>query len=115
MVGPSKRRNSWRSQINIRDIQEMLLTLSPHIDRRSQVLTVWNAVASVFHAALLLTVLKNSTFCSSDPNPRSGTWKRRFEDLNRNGRAGVAEAVYATTLLCGCELKVGTYEAHRRT
>jgi hypothetical protein len=87
------------------DIQHLLLTLSPQIDRLSQVLTVWNAVANVFHATLSPTVLKNSTFCSSDPNPRSGTWKRRFEDLNRNGRAGVAEAVYATTLLCDCELK----------
>jgi hypothetical protein len=37
-----------------------------------------------------------------EPKPRSGTWKRRFDDLNRKGIGGVLEAVYATTLLCGC-------------
>jgi hypothetical protein len=96
-------------------IRKLLLTLSPHIDRLSQVLTVCNAVARVLHAALSATVLKKSTLSSSDPNPRSGTWKRRFEDLNRNGRAGVEEAVYATTLLCGCELNLQPYRNRART
>ena len=43
--------------------------------------------------------LKNLAFCTNDPKPRSGTWKRRLDDLKRKGIGGVAEAVYATTLL----------------
>lgn len=81
-------------------------TLSPHIDRLSQVLAVWNKVASVFHVAVSLMTLKKLMFCSSDPKPRSGTWKRRLEDLKRKGSGGITEAVYATTLLCSCELLV---------
>jgi hypothetical protein len=46
--------------------------------------------------------LKNLTFCTKVPKPRSGTWKRMLDDLKRYGRGGVVEAVYATTLLCYC-------------
>jgi hypothetical protein len=76
----------------------MLLTRSPHIDLRSQVFTVWNIDAIVLHVAVALMTLKNLTFCTRDPKPRSGIWNRRFEDLKRKGRGG-CEAVYARTLL----------------
>lgn len=75
------------------------LTLSPHIDLRSHVFTVWYIVASVLHVAVWLMTLKNLTFWTKDPKPRSGTWNRRLEDLKRKGRGGVEEVVYATTLL----------------
>jgi hypothetical protein len=48
--------------------------------------------------------LKNLTFCTKVPKPRSGTWKRMLDDLKRYGRGGVVEAVYATTLLRGVSI-----------
>lgn len=78
---------------------EGVLTLSPQMDRRNHVLSVWYTLAKVLHVAVSLMTLKNLTFCAREPKPRSGTWKRRLDDLKRNGSGGVADAVYATTLL----------------
>lgn len=82
---------------NVRD--RLQLTLSPHTVLRNHVLRVWNVVARARHVAVLLMVRKNLVFCTMEPKPRSGTWKRMLEDLKRKGIGGVLEAVYATTLL----------------
>lgn len=51
------------------------------------------------HVVVWLMILKNLAFWIRDPNPRSGTWRRKLDDLKRKGIGGVADAVYATTLL----------------
>ena len=63
-------------------------------------------VTSARHVPVLLMVRKRLVFWTIEPKPRSGTWKRRFDDLNRKGIGGVLEAVYATTLLQCCQCKV---------
>lgn len=60
---------------------------------------VCHVVETARHVAVWLMFLKNLEFCTKDPKPRSGTCRRKLEDLKRKGIGGVADAVYATTLL----------------
>lgn len=60
-------------------------TLSPHTVLRIHVFNVWNVVARVRQVEVSLMTLKNLTLCNSVPKPRSGTWKRRLDDLKRKG------------------------------
>ena len=100
MVGPSKRRNNW----NVISMLHWVHfgkehTLSPQIDRRAHVFRVYHVLEMARHVVVWLMILKNLAFWIRDPNPRSGTWRRKLDDLKRKGIGGVAEAVYATTLL----------------
>lgn len=69
------------------------------MDRRIHVLRVYHVVEMARHVVVWLMTLKNLAFCTNDPNPRSGTCRRKLDDLKRNGIGGVEDAVYATTLL----------------
>ena len=53
------------------------------MDRRIQVLRVYHVLEIARHDVVWLMILKNLAFCMKDPNPRSGTCRRKLDDLKR--------------------------------